>query len=188
MMAGVAEEKTWPTLSWALQSAWNGQGSSLLDLADGATGRDTNGTYLSNAFAASIAITCLDYPRRPVAAQLPTVIAGLDRASPTFGRFLADPVIVCSAWPIEPIGVATPVHASGADPILIIGTTQDPAAPYAWSLALADQLQSARLLTYDGIGHTTIGRPNTCVENAVTAYLLRGELPALGTTCRALTG
>ena len=137
--------------------------------------------------AASIVITCLNYPRRPVAAQLPTVIAGLDRASPTFGRFLADPVIVCSVWPIEPIGAATPVHASGADPILIIGTTQDPAAPCPWSLALADQLQSARLLTYDGIGHTTIGRPNTCVENAVTAYLLRGELTALGTTCRAPT-
>jgi pimeloyl-ACP methyl ester carboxylesterase len=188
VMVGVSEERTWPTLSSGLEAAWSGRGGPLLDLADGAAGRDPEGRYLGNAFAASLAVTCLDFPRRPVAAELPMSITGLGRVSPTFGRFLADPLILCSVWPVEPAGVSTPVRALGAAPVLVIGTTHDPAAPYAWSLALAGQLQSARLLTYDGIGHTTIGRPVTCVENAVTAYLLRGELPPEGTVCRARAG
>lgn len=188
VMVGVSEETTWPILSSALEAAWSGDGGPLLDLADVAAGRDRDGSYMSNAFAASIAITCLSEAERPAPAELPTVIDELGRASPTFGRFLADPLILCSVWPVEPAGVSTPVHARGADPILIIGTTRDPAAPYAWSLALADHLPSARLLTYDGFGHTVVGRPNACLKSAITGYLLRGELPPKATTCRARTG
>ena len=46
------------------------------------------------------------------------------------------------------------LRAEGAAPIVVIGTTRDPATPYAWAVALADQLESGVLVTYEGDGHT----------------------------------
>jgi hypothetical protein len=46
-----------------------------------------------------------------------------------------------------------------------------------------EQLDDARLLTYDSYGHTAYTAGNRCVQDAVDAYLLEGELPAEGTTC-----
>ena len=76
-----------------------------------------------------------------------------------------------------------PTTAAGADPILVIGTTEDPAAPFAWSVALAEQLQSGTLLTYDGFGHTAYGHSTTCVTDAVDTYLLTGHPPNADTIC-----
>lgn len=70
-----------------------------------------------------------------------------------------------------------------AAPILVIGTTFDPATPYEGALAMVAQLGNARLLTSDGDGHTAFGRSGPCVDNAVTAYLLQLEVPAEGTVC-----
>ena len=77
-----------------------------------------------------------------------------------------------------------PIHASGAAPILVIGTTGDPATPYPWATALAEQLDSGRLLTWEGNGHTAYGRAGDCVTDAVDRYLLTGELPQEGLTCK----
>jgi hypothetical protein len=65
----------------------------------------------------------------------------------------------------------------------VIGTTGDPATPYHGAVALADQLESGVLLTYEGEGHTAYGRSNDCVANAVDTYLLKGTLPPDGTRC-----
>ena len=61
----------------------------------------------------------------------------------------------------------------------MIGTTGDPATPYAWSVALADQLSSGVLVTYRGDGHTVYraGAPE-CLLEPVTEYLLSGKAPA----------
>jgi hypothetical protein len=62
-------------------------------------------------------------------------------------------------------------------------TTGDPATPYAWSVALAEQLSRGVLLTYDGDGHTVYrtGAP-ACVLDAVDAYLVGAGEPT-ATTC-----
>ena len=65
----------------------------------------------------------------------------------------------------------------------MVGTTGDPATPYEWSEALAEQLDSGQLLTWKGDGHTAYGRSNDCVTNAVDAYLLNGTMPDEGLTC-----
>lgn len=57
------------------------------------------------------------------------------------------------------------------------------ARPYAWSEALADQLESGRLLTWEGNGHTAYGRGGSCVTDAVDTYLLTGQLPEEGLRC-----
>ena len=61
--------------------------------------------------------------------------------------------------------------------------TGDPATPYEWSVALAEQLESGVLLTYEGEGHTAYGRSNQCIIDAVDGFLVDGVMPAEGTRC-----
>ena len=66
---------------------------------------------------------------------------------------------------------------------MVVGTTRDPATPYAWSQALAEQLDSGVLVTRDGDGHTGYNSGNDCVDEAVETYLLDGTLPDDGLEC-----
>ncbi len=74
-------------------------------------------------------------------------------------------------------------EAKGADPIVVVGTTRDPATPYKWSRSLAEQLSSGTLLTYEGDGHTAYGRGSDCIDTAINTYLLEGTPPADGKKC-----
>ena len=65
----------------------------------------------------------------------------------------------------------------------MVGTTRDPATPYAWAQALADQLESGVLVSRDGDGHTGYNSGNDCVDEAVEAYLLDGTVPEDGLEC-----
>ncbi len=184
IMQGVADDQAWFDLSTALGSALNrGDGAALLVMADAGAGRTADGQYSGNAFEASAAITCLDSPRRLTTQALSGYSDELAAASPSFGRFLIDTAALCSAWPVPPTGTNSPTTGPGAAPILVLGTTGDPAAPYPWSVALAEQLQSGALLTYDGFGHTAYGHSTACVTDAVDTYLLTGQPPAPDTTC-----
>jgi len=75
------------------------------------------------------------------------------------------------------------VSADGADPILVVGTTGDPATPYEWAESLAEQLSSGVLLTYEGAVHTAYRSGSSCVDERVDAYLLDHETPQQGETC-----
>ncbi len=75
------------------------------------------------------------------------------------------------------------IDGAGAAPILVIGTTRDPATPYQWAVALADQLESGVLLSRDGDGHTGYNAGNSCVDETVEAYLIDGTVPDDGKEC-----
>jgi homoserine acetyltransferase len=78
----------------------------------------------------------------------------------------------------------TDYSASGAAPILVIGTTGDPATPYADAVSLAERvLASGRLLTYRAEGHTAFGRANSCVDKIVEDFFLSETLPEGELTC-----
>jgi TAP-like protein len=183
LMHGVADDQAWPDLNVALGPALDGDGDPLWSMADAGAGRTSEGRYPGNTFEAAAAITCPDSPRRLTAEELSGYSDELAAASPTFGRLLIDTAALCSARPVSPTGTASSTTATGADPILVVGTTDDPAAPYAWSVALAGQLQSGALLTYDGFGHTAYGHSSTCVTDVVDTYLLTGHPPPTNTTC-----
>ena len=51
----------------------------------------------------------------------------------------------------------------------MVGTTRDPATPYEWAVALADQLESGVLVSRDGDGHTGYNSGNECVDEASRA-------------------
>jgi len=89
----------------------------------------------------------------------------------------------CAFWPIEPTVEAPDYSAPGAAPILVVGTTRDPATPYAGAQKLAELLQSGVLLTRDGDGHLGYKHGNTCIDEAVNAYLIDGTVPEDGAEC-----
>jgi len=175
----------WILLSQGLQAAFDGDGSVLLQLADAYASRDSDGGYADNSMEAFPAISCLDDPSGIRPAQVPGEIPEFEEASPTFGRIYAWGLISCRGWPAargldpEPLTI----DAAGAAPIVVVGTTRDPATPYAWAEALASQLDSGVLVTRDGDGHTGYNAGNECTSVAVEAYLIEGKVPRDGLTC-----
>ncbi|MFI2607369.1 alpha/beta hydrolase [Kitasatospora sp. NPDC018619] len=173
----------WPELRTALADAKAGDGTGLLKLSDDYYGRAADGSY-PNLMFANTAVNCLDLPA-PFGGpeDVQRAVPEFERISPHFGRDMAWMALTCTYWPVRATGTAHTVRAAGAAPIVVIGTTRDPATPYAWAQSLAGQLESGRLLTFDGDGHTAYGRHSTCVDGAVNRFLLTGEAPEQGKRC-----
>jgi hypothetical protein len=93
----------------------------------------------------------------------------------------------CAYWPVKPTLTNRPLTAKGAAPILVVGTTRDPATPYEWARSLAGELESGVFLGYDGDGHTAYLNGSTCVDTAVDRYLLEGTPPRDGTVCPSVS-
>lgn len=176
-------DRNWPSLTAALEAAFKGNPSPMLHLADISATRQEDGSYSSNASAAFTSVNCLDYPMNLGLEEMRANAEQLDEASPTLGRFLAYGALTCNAWPYDAEDGPSTVDASGANPIVVVGTTGDPATPYDWSVALAEQLESGVLLSWEGQGHTAYGRSNDCIANAVDDYFIEGTVPKDGTRC-----
>jgi pimeloyl-ACP methyl ester carboxylesterase len=184
VIAAMYDQEQWPQLRDALTQAEHGDGSGLLALSDQYYERDASGHY-SNLMYANAAVNCLDLP--PAATdpqQVEQQLAAYRKASPHFGASLAWAGLSCAYWPVKPTGEAHTIPAKGAPPIVVVGTTRDPATPYAWAQGLAAQLDSGTLLSYDGDGHTAYARGSQCVDGAINVYLLTGRPPAKGTVCK----
>lgn len=177
------EDRAWPRLTSALSDAMAGDPTQMLELADLGAGRNEDGSYKGNSNAAFTAINCLDYPMDTGIDAQREDAKDLEKASPTLGKYLAFGGFACKDWNYKATGSPAPASAPGAAPIVIIGTTGDPATPYEWSQALNRQLESSTLVTYQGHGHTAYGRSNQCITKAVDNYFLKGEVPAEGLTC-----
>ena len=82
----------------------------------------------------------------------------------------------------SPAEASIAVPARGAAPIVVLGTTGDPATPYENAEGMARQLESGVLVTLEGEGHTAYGQ-SACIRSSVNAYLVEGRVPADGTRC-----
>ncbi len=170
----------WPGLSVALALALDGDGSGLLNMADLSSSRGEDG-YADNSSQVIGAVNCLDHPSDSTVAEVESDVPSFEQQAPTFGRSFAWSQIACSQWPYA--SPPPPIDGAGAAPILVVGTTRDPATPLVWAEALADQLASGVLLTRDGDGHTAYGMGNDCIDDSIDAYLVDGTVPADGTAC-----
>ncbi|MFC8082510.1 alpha/beta hydrolase [Streptomyces sp. NPDC057340] len=184
VIAAMYDEGAWQQLRESLTSAIKEKdGAGLLVLSDSYYEREADGGY-SNLMFANAAVNCLDLPAAfsspdEVRAALPE----FEKASPVFGEGLAWSSLNCAYWPVQPTGEPHRIEAAGATPIVVVGTTRDPATPYRWAEALSDQLSSGRLLTYEGDGHTAYGRGSSCIDSAINTYLLSGTAPQDGKRC-----
>lgn len=166
----------WPALAAALTAAEQGDGGPLLALADSYVGRGPEG--YSNVNEANLVVTCSDrpWPREPAAYV--ALAERLEREAPRFGASVVLASLPCATWPAPADEQPRAVRGEGAPPVVVVGTTGDPATPYDWAVDLAGQLDSGVLLTSRGEGHTAYdvdGPP--CVVEALDAYLLTLAVP-----------
>lgn len=176
-------DQGYPLLQSALAQALDGDGSALLRLADTYLQRSPDGTFPNNQWDVFTPVTCLDRPGDATPADVQALLPEFEQASPRFGELLAWGLLSCTDWPVPSDGLAAPVPAPDAPPILVVGTTGDPATPYEWAVDLADQLDGGVLLTFDSTPHTAYRKGSACIDSAVDAYLLDGAVPAPATRC-----
>lgn len=183
VIAAMYDETAWPQLREALTAAQAGDGSGLLALADSYYEREPSGKY-ANLMYANAAVNCLDLPPAFATSQaVSKALPSFEKASPVFGEGFAWAALNCAYWPTPATGTAHRIKAEGAAPIVVVGTTRDPATPYHWAESLADQLSSGTLLTYEGDGHTAYGRGSDCIDTAINTYLLEGTPPPSDKKC-----
>lgn len=180
------DKETWPILTQALTAAFQGDGGVLLHLSDAYFRRQPDGSYSENLGEANPAINCLDSADddESTLEEVQDSLPRFAKASPVFGRALAWGALSCSDWPIMATHPQVDVDATGSKPIVVLGTTRDPATPYEWAKALADELGSAVLVSRQGDGHTAYTSGNTCIKNLVDDYLVDGKVPEDGATCK----
>jgi len=171
----------WPQLATAMVAAEAGDGAALLGLSDSYTERDSAGHY-PDTTDANYAVNCLDHRGPRTEQAWADAAKAVEGAAPRLGAAIVYNTLPCAYWPV-PARPALSITAAGAPPILVIGTTHDPATPYAWAKALAGDLASGVLLTRDGDGHTAYGPGAPCVVAAADRYLVSLAAPAAGTRC-----
>lgn len=181
--AALYQPARWPDLADALAlAADKGDGSALLDLCDGYTGRNGDGSF-DNGLEVYYAVTSIDTATASGPQAVKDLAESVKQKAPRIGAYLPYSILPSALWPVKPWREPAPVTAVGAPPILVVGSTRDPATPYVWSEALAGQLPGGVLLTRDGDGHTAFLHGNECIDKAVIDYLVNLNLPEEGTIC-----
>ncbi|MGW0709144.1 alpha/beta hydrolase [Streptomyces sp. NPDC002643] len=178
-------EQSWPTLTSALDAAEDGDGTELLALADGYNEREPSGSYGTTTHSQRV-ISCLDQKQRPTARETKKLLPEFRELSPVFGEYLGwDTAGWCHDWPVPGLSDSPEVSAPGADPVLVVGNTGDPATPYEGAPKMAAELGEGVgvVLTWKGEGHGAYGSGSTCVDSTIDAYLLEGTVPKDGKIC-----
>jgi pimeloyl-ACP methyl ester carboxylesterase len=174
----------WPQLSQAFAEAFDGDGSTFMSLADTYNDRDSTGKYTTNLMEANIAISCLDSRQPSDSASMAKQNSRMLAASPTLGRYWQFGALTCEKWPYPIAKHPTDYSAKGSAPILVVGTTGDPATPYGQAVSVATKvLSNGHLVTFNGEGHTAYGRSNECVANAVDNYFIKSLVPSSDPGC-----
>ncbi|MFE0458308.1 alpha/beta hydrolase [Kitasatospora sp. NPDC058965] len=193
-MSMYTPEAQWQDLSEALRAARKGDGTKLAELASpGISTQDSSPESESdpsataeqapdNSSVAITAVNCLDHPHPGDPQPYWDLVERAHKEAGAIGASTVLAELTCKDWPA---GQQQPhrVHAVGLPPVLVVGTTGDPATLYPWAQSLAAQLPGGMLLTYKGLGHTAYGRSNACVTDAVDAYLTDLRPVPSGTTC-----
>jgi pimeloyl-ACP methyl ester carboxylesterase len=180
VISSLYTEAGWQQLAKAIDDLQAGDATGIFELADQYAERKPDGSY-SNLFDANLAVNCADAANPPSAAEIRQLQSQWRKKYPLFGAPLAIGMLPCAFWP----GKKDPYPAGpavGAPPILVVGTTGDPATPYENTADLATMLGTGHVLTWEGEGHTAY--PSTrCIVTAVDNYLIDLTVPKTGLRC-----
>lgn len=172
-------DQYWDVLAEALDNAQDGDGRGLLDLFDEYFGRQPDGTY-GNGLEAYLNISCADDPERKTVAEADAEAESLASVSPRFSPSTVGDYS-CVFWP-EALDPRVDIDAPTFAPILVIGTTGDPATPLEGSRAMAQTLANATLLVVNANQHGGYGA-NGCVVEVVSDYLIDLKVPKNEAPC-----
>ena len=182
VISSLYTEAGWQQLAKAIDDLQQGDAKGIFTLADQYAERKADGSY-SNLFDANLAVNCADTTAAPSVDKIRQLQSEWRKKYPLFGAPLAIGMMPCTFWP----GKKDPYPAGpavGAPPIVVVGTTGDPATPYENTADLASMLGTGHVLTWEGEGHTAY--PSTpCIVNAVDNYLIALTVPKEGLRCPA---
>jgi pimeloyl-ACP methyl ester carboxylesterase len=170
-------ERAWPIIVRVLAAADAGDTTALPVLPTGGDGTVT--------VPSTFAIVCDDSATRRLGLDYLPAQTATQAIYPRFGGAnFGVGVTLCSQWPVT--RVAPVRNLRTRHPIVLIGNDFDPATPAAWTRNLASALgPSARVLRYQGGGHTSFAAGSACIDDAVATYLHDLTPPPVGTTCAA---
>jgi pimeloyl-ACP methyl ester carboxylesterase len=177
--AALYDQSTWTQLAEALAAAQDGEGEGLLELWDSYFNRDPDGTW-PNMLEAFQTISCMDETER-------LTVADDDAAAPQF-REVAPRMspgttgsYFCTFYP-PPESPRVAITGAGAGPIVVVGTTGDPATPLSSTRVMADTLEDGRLVVVTADQHTGYG-VGDCGDDVIHRYLVDLDVPAEETDC-----
>jgi pimeloyl-ACP methyl ester carboxylesterase len=169
----------WDDLEEALADAQDGDGSGLLALYDEYYVRNDDGTY-DNSLEAFQTISCMDTEERPTVEEEDAEAGLFNEAAPRFSPHTTGGYF-CSFYPRAP-DPRVDVTGTGAGPILVVGTTGDPATPLESTENMAEALEDGVLLVVEADQHTGY-HVNRCSVSTVDDYLVELDVPADGVVC-----
>jgi len=178
VVTSLYDRSGWGPLEAALADLQAGDGTGILHLYDDYNGYDT-GSW-DNGQEAYFAIGCLDDPSGLSPADVFAHEADFAAAAPRLGRSWIEELVYCSQWPARTSDHVA-ITGAGAGPMLVVGTTGDPATPFAGTQAMATTLEDGHLVVVHADQHTGYGL-NDCVNGAVEDYLLHPTVPLAATT------
>ncbi|WP_328885027.1 alpha/beta hydrolase [Streptomyces sp. NBC_00316] len=172
----------WTDLAGRLQDLWHGRAPEPATPPPSPPVPHPN-PYTGEEQAA--AVLCGDSPNpRDPAVYHALEEAGAARAGDA-GRHWTWAAEPCATWPAQAADTYDgPWNGLTAHPVLVVGTTYDPATPYTGAQAMAKELANARLLTNSGYGHTALINSSSCINAYESRYFIDGSLPPPGTTCQ----
>ncbi|MFJ6636982.1 alpha/beta hydrolase [Streptomyces sp. NPDC091376] len=171
----------WTSLADKLQDLWQGRAPEPTPLPPPPPVPHPN-PYQGDEQAGAVFCSDSPNPRDPAVYDALAEAAAVRAGDP--GRFWTWASEPCATWPVAAHRYRGPWNRPTAHPVLVVGTTYDPATPYRDAQAMAGELADARLLTHDGYGHTALINPSSCVKEHESRYLVDGTLPPAGTRCR----
>ncbi|MFG2653424.1 alpha/beta hydrolase [Streptomyces sp. NPDC048436] len=179
------DQNTWPLLTSALLAAQDGNGAPLHTLWSSVTVSPF--PVPTAMFEAHTAVRCADW-------QTPAGIAAHKAAATKavaeakrIGTRAAYSALNCARWPApNKDRVTKPLTGAGAPPALVVAGRLDPVTPHHWAENMTRIMDSAVLLTREGVGHGSYGT-NSCANSAVDAALIHGTHPADGAVCKTDT-
>lgn len=167
------DQSFWPRLELALADLQDGDGQGTLDLYDDYYGYQFG--EWGNELEAYFAINCLDDPGSTGPDDLLSHEAEFSAAAPRLGRGWMAELLFCAVWPV-PAAAPITITAAGAGPILVMGTTGDPATPLSSTRNMARALEDGHLVVVEADQHTGYG-VNSCGDDTVDNYLVNPSAP-----------
>jgi pimeloyl-ACP methyl ester carboxylesterase len=173
------EELYWDELSEALAAAQDGDGEGLLALHDSYLQRRSDGTW-GNELEAFQTITCMDDAERLSVEEEDALVPQYLEVAPRFHPNTTG-TYGCTFYPAS-IDPRMEITGAGVGPIVVVGTTGDPATPLSSSRAMAETLEDGRFVMVDADRHTGYN-VNDCIDDVVHGYLIDLEAPDDETEC-----
>ena len=178
---GDVQQVYWPALEESLADAAGGDGSGLLSLVRQLLPAQPDGTW-GNELEAFQAIDCMDTTERLTVAEDDALSADYTAAAPRLAP--AGSSAATRARSSRPRSIrASTITGAGAGPIVVVGTTGDPATPLTGTRAMADVARGRVLVVVEADQHTGYS-VNSCINDVVNDYLVDLAPPSNDTECR----